>query len=191
MTLSQKRENVMKWGQSVHITIITQNLVVWCYKVILRPDFFFFLLGCASVLPVCCLHENNAPNLSLINAWSAPVFRNRFVTVSQNWLCSCRTLAAAERSGTVADSSCARYRCIYSFTRRLCHTVKVWNVPESPAGTQTNKTFISVNPSLLSSYAARPSSSCVLVSCLRAAVCSISWVTFFLVCFTVTKSCYC
>lgn len=90
-------------------------------------------------------------NLPLIpHCWSARAFRNRFVTVSQNWLCSCRTLAAAERSGTVADSSCARYRCIYSFARRLCHTVKVWNVPESPAGTQTNKTFISVNPSLLS-----------------------------------------
>lgn len=114
-----------------------------------------FILGwqqCTSVLPVCTRTNRGVkPNIPLIpQSWSAPVFRKRFVTVSQDGLCSCRTLAAAERSRTVADSSCARYRCIYSFTRRLCHTVKVWNVPESPAGTQTNETFISVNPSLLS-----------------------------------------
>lgn len=169
------------------------NVVVSCYKVILRPDFFFLLSALLYFLFAACTRTKRRvkPNFSLINVWSAPVFRNRSVTVSQNWPCSCRTLAAAERSGTVADSSCARYRCIYSFTRRLCHTVKVWNVPESPAGTQTNKTFISVNPSLLSSYAARPSSSCVLVACLPVVVCSTSWITFFLVCLTVMKSCHC
>lgn len=103
------------------------------------------------LFPVCTTKHGVETNLpSIPQCWSARVFRNRLVTVSQVWRRSCRTLAAAERSGTVADSSCARYRCIYSFPRRLCHTVKVWNVPESPAGTQTNKTFISVNPSLLS-----------------------------------------